>query len=64
MKKISQLSDGEKSALKLELRQNRLKLHKRNSKLSAQLREINEELEKNERRLRDIETSLDNLEDL
>ncbi len=64
IKRIQSMSKGEKSALQLELRQNRLKLHQRNTELKSQLKEITEELEKNKRRLRDIEASLDNLEHL
>ena len=64
MKKLTSLSSGEISALLLELRQNRLKLHKKGSKLRATIREANEELEKIDRQIREIETSIDNLEDL
>ena len=64
MKKLSSLSSGEISALLLELRQKRLKLHKEGTKLRATIREANEKLEKNDRQIRDIEESIDNLEDL
>lgn len=64
MKKLSSLSPGEISALLLELRQKRLKLHNANSKLNAKIREANDQVEKNDRQIREIEKSIDNLEDL
>ncbi len=64
MKRISHLTKAEKSALALELRQKRLQLHQRQVERRKQIKQLVNDLEKDDQRLQDIETSLDNLEQL
>ena len=64
MKRIVQMTQQEKDVLALELRQERLKSHKRAVALRKQLSELIAELEKEDQRQSDIQESLDNLAEL
>lgn len=63
MKRISDMSDREKSALRLELQQQDLKLEQKQRELNAAMKKLNSDLEKIAERRRHIDHALRDLHD-